>query len=952
VLLGAVTSAGTRPLQGLGVGIRTDAPRAALEVLAAAPPMHREAIFVVAFPAELDGSADAAAADAVAAAGALPWISARFRTPPPLEEHEEGLASELEALAVLLEDAPDGTVVQVVWRSGPPDWSQYAYLLKRVAVTVSAVRPGGLTATAALPPDPAALEVLFAHDAAAYADIVTLAPAPAEALEPLVRRLADLDPGAPVVVDGVAIPGTVEKALPLAARHAAAGAAVTLFDMPSPHGVPLAPLVVLAGELAGDVVFDPYLAIAGDGEAWAFVRGGDLALRIVATAEDGRLALRLGDASLERAERVALDGDGAVPVPWRHQGDALEIEVELSGAVALLRVARRAPGGGESFAGEIDVTAASTLPVDVILRRLQAFEAAQARRLESWRAHNTTHLRFRPTSGRIDTVEVTIAGPLFVDPAAGSDWVWRRFAINGVRWRSERIPQIPLIQPDRAAALPLVIRLDRRYRYRLRGSEMVRGRQCWAVDFAPVEGGAGENLWRGTVWIDRELYARVRSRAVQVGLEGEVVANEETIDFHPVAGDGGPVQWSADAWVLPLEVTAWQLQAILGATLQVERETLLSDVRVNSAGFEEARAEAWASPATMVRDTAAGLRYLEPTDEGARRVVEGFDADHLFLLGGAFYDDSVDFPLPLAGLDWFTLDLAGTGAHGNLFFAGVVVDGAVSWPDAFGTRWQVGAHLGGLLYPLEETMYRDGEEVDAEAVKHAGAVLGVSASRALGSRFKLDLSYDLGYDVFREADNADRAFVVPRDTFSHSIGVEIAFSRGGWVAAVGGSSTRRQRWDPWGLPGDVAYDPAQRDFLRWRAALARTWWLGPFKAGLQLEHLDGDDLDRFSAHDFGFFGGSRVAGYPRGLVRAERADGLHLEVAVGLAELLQLGVNGDVVRASDGISDLDDEVLAGVSVAGTIVGPWETLVRFDLGVPLAGPADGIVVQLLFLRRLR
>ncbi|HEX9670386.1 MAG TPA: hypothetical protein VGC93_13010, partial [Thermoanaerobaculia bacterium] len=57
---------------------------------------------------------------------------------------------------------------------------------------------------------------------------------------------------------------------------------------PAPPSLPesffqaLTPLAVLAGEFAGDLAYDPTSSPQGPGEAWAFVRGEDLALRVIA----------------------------------------------------------------------------------------------------------------------------------------------------------------------------------------------------------------------------------------------------------------------------------------------------------------------------------------------------------------------------------------------------------------------------------------------------------------------------------------------------------------------------------------------------------------------------------------------------------------------------------------------------------------------------------------------
>ena len=63
--------------------------------------------------------------------------------------------------------------------------------------------------------------------------------------------------------------------------------------------------------------------------------------------------------------------------------------------------------------------------------------------------------------------------------------------------------------------MPLEIQLGKEYRYRLRGTATVSGRECWVVDFEPATAVApGRTLYRGTVWIDRALFVRVRSRTL------------------------------------------------------------------------------------------------------------------------------------------------------------------------------------------------------------------------------------------------------------------------------------------------------------------------------------------------------------------------------------------------------------------------------------------------------
>ncbi len=42
-------------------------------------------------------------------------------------------------------------------------------------------------------------------------------------------------------------------------------------------------------------------------------------------------------------------------------------------------------------------------------------------------------------------------------------------------------------------------------------------------------------------------------------------------------------------------------------------------------------------------------------------------------------------------------------------------------------------------------------------------------------------------------------------------------------------------------------------------------------------------------------------------------------------------------------------MINGLSLNGTLVGPWQTVVNFDIGVPIEGPAEDFTVLLVFLK---
>ena len=758
----------------------------------------------------------------------------------------------------------------------------------------------------------------------------------------------------------------------------------------------------MAREFAGDIAYDPYSSPpapeGGDATAWTFVRGSDLGLRVIAltppaaSPEGGvdELTVPFPDPQLRAPQRVLLASGEAIPLAGvRRTADGLEVRVADPGPAVVLRLERvgvEELGEVAGVAEEVTVESARQMPVEEILRRLQAFEDAQQRRLDHYSAINSTSLRFGVGAGATGSFEATFEGPFFYDPETGIDWAWQTLYVNGVRWRGKSIPEIPLVQPEKAAAVPGDITFDKTYRYRLRGTEVVDGRDTWVVEFEPAipvgeeaAAGAGRgagsarlpglpaaggdeagdgggedtvSLYRGTVWVDREVYARVRTRAVQLGLQGEVISNEETLSYQPIHRDGEPAAWDdGDAFVLPLRVVAQQLLSVLNGTTLVERETRYRNVVVNGEGFAEQRAAVMASDVTMVRDTDQGLRYLVPDESGEGRVVkEGFDTDKWFLVGGLFWDDSLDYPLPLGGVNYLDLDFRDRGGQLNVFFAGALLAVNVAEPRLFGSRFDAGVDAFGIAIPLADSVYRDGREVKEEEVESRPLTAALKIGRPLGSFVKLSAQYRLRNRHFSATDNTADGFVVPVDHLEHEVSLAARITRFGYSLGLNAAYAKRSKWEPWGFAGNPGYDPDHEDFVTWKANLAKSWYLKSFqKIGAELVYVDGQNLDRFSKYEFGFFGDTRVHGYRSSRVRAESAYLARASYGFEIGKLLRLDAQLDSAWATDRETGLSDELLAGVGLAGSFVGPWQTLINLDVGTPIAGPDDGVVAYVAFLK---
>lgn len=909
-----------------------------------------------------DTSADTSLPATVRDSGTTPWVSLVFRTPAPVAQNSAALQTELRVAAAFAGQfagkTPAGTWFQIVWRpeSGEFSPTEYAFLLKRAAVAVTGAQTDAKVATGPLPADPEILKAFYGEDVAAYVEAVALQPAGEEALTAAVAAVQDLDPGRALVLDSLPLPETdPAEVLAGAARNAALGIDLTLFrapGLPTARLIPvLAPFALLAREFKGDLSYDPGSAPTGAEGAWTFVRGEDLSLRVIALVprDAEAVTLRFSDPQLRRPVRFPIGGQRVLPPSGRLAGDALELEVPMPGRVAVLGLDRPTAAELQGVEEKVTVSGQRDIPVEEILRRLQAFEDAQARKLQHYSALNTTSLRFQITAGT-QAVEATLEGPFFFDPETGADWAWQTLYVGGVKWRHKTLPEIPLIQPEKAAALPLAIHFTKQYRYRLRGSETVDGREAWVIDFAPAGPGESGKLYQGSVWVDKQIYARLRTRAVQIGLEGEVLSNEETLYYTPIDATGNPAPWSPESYVLPLRLVAQQILSIVNATTVVERETLLTNVKVNGPDFEEARDQVADSEVTMVRDTEKGLRYLVKNDQGERVVQEGFDTGKLFVAGGVFYDDAIDYPLPLAGVNYFNFDFKGTGKQFNVFFAGALLVADVAEPRLFGSKFDAGVDVFALAVPTTDTLYRDDREVNAEDVEQRVGNVGFKLGRPLGNFVKLNAEYEilsLGYD---KADDTADEFVLPSDNFLHSLELSANYARSGYRFSVAGSYSRRSKWDFWGLPENPDFSEEKQDFLRWEARASKNWYLPSFqKLGLEFDYSSGSDLDRFSKYQFGFFGGTRVHGYQSGRVRATEVFASHVSYGFEIGQAFRLEGIADAALATDEDTGLDRELLAGLGVQGTFIGPWQTIVNLDLGVPVAGPDDGFVLYLVFLK---
>ena len=168
-------------------------------------------------------------------------------------------------------------------------------------------------------------------------------------------------------------------------------------------------------------------------------------------------SLRIFEDADQLLVEVGIPGLDREKLELQLKDDTLQLSGERRGedGVAAERCHRRERRTGRfgrtiTLPCRVDSGKASADYREGVLRiKLPKAREAQARRIEDYRAVNTTHLRFQGGTGA-QSVEVTFTGNYFYRRGEGYDWAWENLLVNGIEWRSKTIPEIPLFEPDPA----------------------------------------------------------------------------------------------------------------------------------------------------------------------------------------------------------------------------------------------------------------------------------------------------------------------------------------------------------------------------------------------------------------------------------------------------------------------------------------------------------------------
>jgi hypothetical protein len=271
------------------------------------------------------------------------------------------------------------------------------------------------------------------------------------------------------------------------------------------------------------------------------------------------------------------------------------------------RAAENQPGL-DVVAEDVKVATTRGLTAEEIIARNRQVQKIQDDRLIRWIAKGRAdvHYKIAQAGGSID---VGIESTYFWRRGAKLEWQQTRYYVNGNRITWKKIPELPLIQPEKVVTLPLDLTFDKTYDYRLAGEDTQGGRAAYVVAFEPAAELAGKALYRGRVWIDKESFVRLRTSVIQTNLkEPPVLQNEETDTYVPVTAPDGAT------YILIGRIDGQQLWSGGGRNFVVRRELTFSGFELNAPEeqFDQALKAAYASDDQLLRDSRRATGQLQP----------------------------------------------------------------------------------------------------------------------------------------------------------------------------------------------------------------------------------------------------------------------------------------------------------------------------------------------------
>ena len=597
----------------------------------------------------------------------------------------------------------------------------------------------------------------------------------------------------------------------------------------------------------------------------------------------------------------------------------------------------------------VEVKSGVELSVEEIIARWQQTREAQKQKLENYIASSFLSLHFE-TTNLAPGFDFSMQLKQFFSRDGQMELAQKEFYIDGVKFGKNHEFPLPEIEPEKVMSQPLELKLNERYDYKLLGTEQVSGILCFVVGIEPKV--RDEALYSGNIWIDGTTFREVKQSLSERGVKSNVLVNVETQNFELVRDDRG------NQFNLPRSISAQQLLNAAGRDFVLQRTVQFSDYVINSPNFSATLDSEHASEDPMYRDTDHGLRPLRK--KNGERVLVDQNAKRIeSLIAGLMYGGTFNFPIPFLGTSTVDFDFRHTGAQLSTFFAGPILISDLS--KQLRPKFRVAVDLALTGVPSQNRIYGNNTELLQGEVWTWEQTAGLRASWQASTHLSVTASNYFSYDNFLRTSQADEQYELPRNGLNVLPGLELKYSRDGYVFDAQGIRGERLGWRPFGCvslaqtpPGCGALSSTpppkplppenalleqrpQSGFTLYDAELSKDYYIRKFtKGGWDVSYWGGNQLDRFSRYFPSFLSSPRLHGIPPGTDSFDAIAMANVHYGFNVMDLVKIDGMYAYARARNLDESLQFRKFDGLELNFNTPGPFGTLMQGTVSYALDG----------------
>ncbi len=592
----------------------------------------------------------------------------------------------------------------------------------------------------------------------------------------------------------------------------------------------------------------------------------------------------------------------------------------------------------------LEVKSGVELSVEEIIARWQQNREVQKQKLENYVASSFISFHFQATT--LDPgFDISMQLKQFFQRDGQMELAQKEFYLNGVKFGKNREFPLPEIEPEKVMSQPLELKLNERYAYKLLGTEKIAGAMCFVVGVEPRT--RDEVLYSGKIWIDATTFREVRQSLTQRGAKGNVLVNTETQNFELIRDAKG------NQFNLLTSISAQQLLNAAGRDFVLQRTVQFSDYVINGPDFAAALAAEHKSEDPMFRDTDQGLRPLRKKN-GERVLVEQNAKRIKSRVSGLMYGGTFNFPIPFLGTSTVDFNFRNTGAQLSTFFAGPILISDLS--KQFSPKFRLAVDLALTAVPGQNRIYSNNTELLQGETWTWEQNVGVRASWQATTHLSVTASNYFAYDNFLRTAQADEQYELPRNGLNILPGLELKYSRKGYVFNAQVTRGFRIGWRPFGCvsldqsttgcgdssptppPGDaLLVQPPQNAFTVYSADLNKDYYISKFtKGGWDVGYWGGNQLDRFSRYFPSFLTSPRLHGIPPGTDSFDALAMANIHYGFNVMDFVKVEGMYAQARARNLDESLRFRKFDGLELNLSTPGPWGTLMQGTVSYALNG----------------